>query len=67
MHHVDPHGPRACHAEDRVEVCSISVDKPAGLMDEACDLQEVFLEKAEGVGVGQHQARHPFIEIFLQA
>ena len=53
---VDTHVAGACDADERVHVGAVHVNEAAGFVNDLADLFDVALEKAEGVGVGQHQA-----------
>ena len=56
--HVDAvkaHVAGADDAHNGIEVGPVVVAQAAGLMDQTRDLQDVFVEDAHGVGVGEHQ------------
>ena len=55
--HVKAHVAGTDHAHDRVEVGAVVVALTAGLVDDPGDLQNVLVEDAQGVGVGEHQTR----------
>jgi len=61
VHHVNPQVARAGDAHQGVEVGPVTVDQAAGIVDNFSDFFDVFLKKAEGVGIGQHQAGGSFI------
>ena len=54
--HVKAHvaGPDLAH--DGVEVGPVVVAQAAGVVDDLGDLQDVGVEQAQGVGIGEHQA-----------
>src|SRR5699024_951647 len=54
---VEAHVAGADHAHDGVEVGPVVVAQAPGLVDQAGDLQDVVVEDAHGVGVGEHQPR----------
>ena len=59
-HVAGPH-----HPHDGVQVGPVIVAQAAGPMDQPGDLQDIFIEDAHGIGVGEHQAcgilsQHPF-------
>ena len=53
-------GPRDPH--DGVGVGAVVVEQPAGLVHEARDLDDVFVEQPQRVGIGEHQAGDVFAE-----
>ena len=58
--HVDAvkaHVAGAHHAHDGVEIGPVIVAEAAGLVDQAGDLQDVLIEEAHGVGIGEHEPR----------
>ena len=55
--HVKAHVAGAHNAHNGVEVGPVVVAQAAGLVDEPGDLQNVLVENAHGVGIGQHQPR----------
>ena len=57
VHHIEPHVPGACNADERVEVGAVVVDERTRLVGETGNLHDVLLEDAQGVGIGQHHRR----------
>ena len=53
---VEAHVAGPADAEHRVGVGAVVVEQAAGLVDQAGDLDDVLVEQAEGVGVGEHEA-----------
>ena len=56
-----PHPP-----DDRVEIGAVAVKERAGRMHRGGDLDDLVLEQAAGVGVGQHQRRDIGAELCLE-
>ena len=56
MDHVKAHVARARDAHDRVQIGAVIVAKSACFVDDARDLEDIRVEKSNGVRVGQHQA-----------
>ena len=68
--HVDAvkaHIAGAHNAHNGVEVGSVVVAQAPGLVDQPGDLQNVLVENAHGVGIGQHQPRHIVSQHRLQS
>jgi hypothetical protein len=63
---VETHVPGANASQDRVEVGSVVVEEPADLVHGSGDLQDVLLEKPEGVRVGDHQAGDVLVDELLE-
>ena len=53
--YVKSHISRSHDAHDRVEVGSVVIAQPSRLMDNAGNLQDVFVKEPYCVGIGQHQ------------
>ena len=67
--HVDAvkaHIAGAYSAHDGVKVCAVIIAEAACLVNQAGDLQYVFVEYAHGVGVGEHKAGGVIAENALQ-
>ena len=58
VHGVDAEIARPHLADDGVEVGAVAVEVGAGLVHGVGDLDDVALEQAAGVGVGQHDRGH---------
>ena len=43
------------HAHHRIEVRSIIITQTASFVNNLCDIQNIFIKDAHGVGVGEHQ------------
>ena len=57
MHHVKAHVAGACDAHDGVEIRSVVVAQAARFVDDARDLKDVAVKKANRVRVREHKAR----------
>ena len=66
VHAVDAEVTRAHAAHDGVEVGAVAIEVTARLVDHPGDLDDVGLEQAAGVGVGQHDAGDVGPETFTQ-
>ncbi len=56
VENVDSHISRSCHAEKCVHVRAVAVNKAACVVDHLRDCEDVALENAECVRVGEHDA-----------
>ena len=56
MYAVKAHVAGTNHAHNGVEVGTVIVAQTAGLVNKARDLQDVLVEDAHGVGIGEHQS-----------
>ena len=66
VHRVDAEVGRPDPADDGVEVGAVAVEEGAGRMDGLGDLDDVALEQAAGVRVGQHDRGDIVAELGLQ-
>ncbi len=57
MHDVKAHVAGADDPEDRIEVGTVVIEQSAGGVHRRGDLDDVLLEQAEGVRVGEHDPR----------
>ena len=64
---VEPHVPWPGDAEDRIEVGAVVVREGRRVVDRLSQFGDVLLEQAEGVRVGQHDARYVVVEVPAQA
>ena len=58
---IETHQARRSDAENGVEVRTVVVHLPAGLVDDGAGRRDVGLEQTEGVGVGDHHRCRGFI------
>jgi hypothetical protein len=56
VHDVESHVAGTHDAEDRVEIGAVVIEEPAHLVHGPGDLDDVFFEQAERVGVREHDA-----------
>jgi len=54
VEHIHAEVAHAHHAHDCVHVCPVGVHEAVAGVDDSSDLDQFFLEKAEGIGVGHH-------------
>ena len=59
---VKAHIAGAYHAHDGVEVGSVVIAQTAGFVDQTGDLQNVLIEDANGIGIGEHQSGGVFAQ-----
>ena len=62
VHHVETHVARTGHAQHRVEVGAVVIHQRSGLVHQAGDFGDIFLEQTQSVGVGHHHGGHCIVE-----
>ena len=63
---VEPHVARPHQAEQRVQVGAVHVEERARVVDDLRDLDNLFLEEPERVGVGEHQRGAVVVDQFRE-
>ena len=66
MQAINTHVTRLGNADQCIEVCAITIDKAASLMNKLTNLCNIGFKHAGGVGIGQHQGCDVSIQICLQ-
>ena len=66
VHDVETHVPWPGHAQDGVQVGAVVVEQAPRLMDHGCQFGDVLFEEAEGVRVGEHDARDVGVQVGAQ-
>ena len=56
VHDIDAQIARPGNPQQRVQIRAIAINQPAGLMDQFDDFEDILVEQAQRVGVGEHQA-----------
>ena len=63
VHHVHAEVAGARLGDEGVHVGSVHVEQAALAMEDLGDLRDLLVEDAEGVGVGEHEARDIFVHL----
>ena len=66
VHSVEAHVARPADAHERVQIGAVVVEHRPGRVHKLCYVQDLPLEQAQGVGVGQHQGRRARRQLGLE-
>ena len=62
VQHVEPHVSGTDLPQNGVGVGAVVVEQPSGIVHQGSHFGDLFFEESQGVGVGEHDARHPMVQ-----
>ena len=62
VHHIKSHVTRTCHSEERVEICTIIIEKCTAGVDNLGYFRYIMFENPDCIGIGHHYSSNSVVK-----